>query len=80
MQLARDLQNDFYPHFKEFFFVITLLLKIHDATLIEVDISSLIVYDHCAIVLRTQQSFTTLAYLFKFLWRYLLKDIEDVFL
>ena len=37
VQLARDLQNDFYPHFKEFFIVITSLLKIHDATVIEVN-------------------------------------------
>ncbi|XP_065909347.1 small subunit processome component 20 homolog isoform X2 [Dysidea avara] len=61
VQLARDLQSDFYPHFKEFFTIITSLLRIQDASLIE-------------------QAFTTLAYLFKFLWRYLLKDIGDVFL
>lgn len=48
VQLARDLQNAFYPHFKEFFTVITSLLKIHDATVIEVSTTlyKLIIISH----------------------------------
>ncbi|XP_072046442.1 small subunit processome component 20 homolog [Amphiura filiformis] len=60
VQLARDLQTDFYPHFRAFFDIIVSLLNTQDTEVIE-----------CA--------FQTLVYLFKFLWRYLLRDIKDVF-
>jgi len=39
VQLAKDLQGDFYPHFKDFFIIIASLLRIQDASLIEVSIS-----------------------------------------
>ncbi|XP_050392090.2 small subunit processome component 20 homolog [Patella vulgata] len=62
VQLARDLQSDFYKHFKDFLFILTNLLKTYrqDPTILE-------------------KIFTTLAYLFKFLWRYLVKDIQEVY-
>ncbi|XP_077988472.1 small subunit processome component 20 homolog [Glandiceps talaboti] len=63
VQLAKDLQIDFYQFFHEFFNIIVVLLDSHpkDTDLLE-------------------DSFQCLGYLFKFLWRYLLKDIKDVFL
>ncbi|XP_064596875.1 small subunit processome component 20 homolog [Liolophura sinensis] len=62
VQLARDLQSDFYKHFKDFFSILVGLLNGHpqDSDLLE-------------------KIFTTLSYLFKFLWRYLLKDIKNVY-
>uniref|UniRef100_A0A4W3ITH8 UTP20 small subunit processome component n=1 Tax=Callorhinchus milii TaxID=7868 RepID=A0A4W3ITH8_CALMI len=35
VQLARDLQTDFYPHFKDFFLIITSLLDTQDTELLE---------------------------------------------
>ncbi|XP_071486938.1 small subunit processome component 20 homolog [Diadema antillarum] len=60
VQLARDLQMDFYPHFPEFFDIVVSLLDTQDAELIE-------------------GAFQCLCYLFKFLWRYLVRDIHDVY-
>ncbi|XP_023930047.1 small subunit processome component 20 homolog [Lingula anatina] len=62
VNLARDLQADFTPHFQAFFDIIVALLNAfpQNTELLE-------------------QAFTTLAYLFKILWRYLVKDIENVF-
>lgn len=60
VQLARDLQSDFYPEFRTFFPILVALCCAHNAELI-------------------QSAFTTLACLFKFLWRYMLKDIESVY-
>ncbi|XP_071833012.1 small subunit processome component 20 homolog isoform X2 [Apostichopus japonicus] len=60
VQIARDLQKDMYPHFREFFLIIVDLLDTQDTELIEA-------------------AFQTLGYLLKFLWRYLVKDIEDVY-
>ncbi|XP_071941723.1 small subunit processome component 20 homolog [Antedon mediterranea] len=61
VQLARDLQMDFYRHFHEFFEIITSLLNTQDTEILE-------------------SAFRCLSYLFKFLWRYLVKDIQDVFI
>ncbi|XP_070543166.1 small subunit processome component 20 homolog [Ptychodera flava] len=63
VQLAKDLQIDFYEVFRDFFEIIVALLEDHpqDTELLEA-------------------AFQCLGYLIKFLWRYLLKDIEDVFL
>lgn len=48
VQLARDLQSDFYPHFKEFFSIITSLLRIQDASLIEVsNLLHCLTLNHC---------------------------------
>ncbi|ELU13105.1 hypothetical protein CAPTEDRAFT_202597, partial [Capitella teleta] len=62
VQLARDLQVDFYPHFESFLKVIVGLLESchHDPEVLEF-------------------AFTTLAYLFKFLWRYMIKDMHNVY-
>ena len=62
VQLARDLQADFYPNFSSFFNIFVSLLNRcwQDTHILE-----------CI--------FTTLSYLFKFLWRYMVKDIMEVF-
>ncbi|XP_078582715.1 small subunit processome component 20 homolog isoform X3 [Branchiostoma floridae x Branchiostoma japonicum] len=60
VQLARDLQADFYPHFGEFFRLLVPLLNTQDTELIE-------------------WTFTCLLYLFKFLWRHLVRDITQVY-
>ncbi|XP_053397711.1 small subunit processome component 20 homolog [Mercenaria mercenaria] len=62
VQLARDLQADFYRHFHEFFDILVKLLN---------------TYTHDVEVL--ESTFTCLSYIFKFLWRYLLKDIQLVY-
>ncbi|XP_062913663.1 small subunit processome component 20 homolog [Mobula hypostoma] len=59
-QLARDLQTDFYPHFREFFVIITSLLNTQDTELLE-------------------WAFTCLSYLYKYLWRLMVKDITDIY-
>ncbi|XP_026548510.1 small subunit processome component 20 homolog [Notechis scutatus] len=41
VQLARDLQTDFYPHFQDFFLCITSLLETQDTELLEWAFSSL---------------------------------------
>jgi len=62
VQLARDLQTDFYKHFREFFDILVQLLNDHpqDTELLE-------------------KMFSALSYLLKFLWRYLVKDIKEVY-
>ncbi|KAL3883204.1 hypothetical protein ACJMK2_029494, partial [Sinanodonta woodiana] len=62
VQLARDLQTDFYVHFYQFFDILVKLLNSHpqDTELLE-------------------KIFTCLSYLVKFLWRYMLRDIQDVY-
>ncbi|XP_059834550.1 small subunit processome component 20 homolog [Hypanus sabinus] len=60
VQLARDLQTDFYPHFREFFVIITSLLNTQDTELLE-------------------WVFTCLSYLYKYLWRLMVKDITDIY-
>ncbi|XP_041354948.1 small subunit processome component 20 homolog [Gigantopelta aegis] len=62
VQLARDLQTDFYRHFEDFFVILVKLLNAnsHDTDILE-------------------KMFSSLAYIFKFLWRYLVKDIQSVF-
>lgn len=62
VQLARDLQSDFYRHFHDFFDVLVQLLNRYTQN-VEV----------------LECTFTCLSYLFKFLWRYLVKDIEQVY-
>lgn len=62
VQLARDLQCDFYPHFTEFFNVFVILLS---RNALNSEALELI--------------FTTIGYLFKFLWKYMVKDMENVF-
>ncbi|XP_069760571.1 small subunit processome component 20 homolog isoform X2 [Narcine bancroftii] len=60
VQLARDLQTDFYPHFRDFFVIITSLLNTQDTELLE-------------------WSFTSLSYLYKYLWRHMVKDITEIY-
>ncbi|KAJ1163535.1 hypothetical protein NDU88_003993 [Pleurodeles waltl] len=60
VQLARDLQTDFYPHFQDFFFTATSLLDSKDTELLE-------------------WVFTTLSYLYKYLWRLMVKDMPSIY-
>ncbi|KAM4748821.1 small subunit processome component 20 homolog [Rhinophrynus dorsalis] len=60
VQLARDLQTDFYPHFQEFFLTISSLLDTKDTELIE-------------------WAFTCLSYLYKYLWRLMVKDMPTIY-
>ncbi|MBN3321955.1 UTP20 protein, partial [Atractosteus spatula] len=58
--LARDLQTDFYPHFRDFFIIITSLLETQDTQLLE-------------------WAFTCLSYLYKYLWRLMVKDMAEIY-
>ncbi|XP_061495457.1 small subunit processome component 20 homolog isoform X2 [Rhineura floridana] len=60
VQLARDLQTDFYPHFQDFFLSITKLLDTQDTELLE-------------------WAFTCLSYLYKYLWRLMVKDMSSIY-
>ncbi|XP_067415819.1 small subunit processome component 20 homolog [Emydura macquarii macquarii] len=60
VQLARDLQTDFYPHFQDFFLTITMLLDTQDTELLE-------------------WVFTSLSYLYKYLWRLMVKDMTNIY-
>ncbi|XP_030881758.1 small subunit processome component 20 homolog [Leptonychotes weddellii] len=60
VQLARDLQTDFYPHFQEFFLTITSILETQDTELLE-------------------WAFTSLSYLYKYLWRLMVKDMSNIY-
>ncbi|XP_069048890.1 small subunit processome component 20 homolog [Lepisosteus oculatus] len=58
--LARDLQTDFYPHFRDFFIIVTSLLETQDTQLLE-------------------WAFTCLSYLYKYLWRLMVKDMAEIY-
>ncbi|XP_069847264.1 small subunit processome component 20 homolog [Dipodomys merriami] len=60
VQLARDLQTDFYPHFQDFFLTITSILETQDTELLE-------------------WAFTSLSYLYKYLWRLMVKDMNSIY-
>ncbi|CAJ1054380.1 small subunit processome component 20 homolog [Xyrichtys novacula] len=60
VQLARDLQTDFYPHFPDFFTLITSLLDTKDTEILE-------------------WAFTCLSYLYKYLWRLMVKDMTNIY-
>ncbi|XP_061106872.1 small subunit processome component 20 homolog isoform X1 [Conger conger] len=60
VQLARDLQVDFYPHFQDFFLIITSMLETQDTELLE-------------------WAFTCLSYLYKYLWRLMVKDMTQMY-
>ncbi|KAA8580001.1 hypothetical protein FQN60_005536 [Etheostoma spectabile] len=60
VQLARDLQTDFYPHFPDFFILITTLLETKDTEVLE-------------------WAFTCLSYLYKYLWRLMVKDMTNIY-
>ncbi|XP_069485978.1 small subunit processome component 20 homolog [Ambystoma mexicanum] len=60
VQLARDLQTDFYPHFQDFFLTATSLLDSKDTGLLE-------------------WVFTALSYLYKYLWRLMVKDMPSIY-
>lgn len=60
VQLARDLQTDFYPHFPDFFVLITSLLDTKDTEVLE-------------------WAFTCLSYLYKYLWRLMVKDMINIY-
>ncbi|KAL2102527.1 hypothetical protein ACEWY4_001695 [Coilia grayii] len=60
VQLARDLQTDFYPHFPDFFVIITAILETQDTEVLE-------------------WVFTCLSYLYKYLWRLMVKDMNTIY-
>nr|XP_057934713.1 small subunit processome component 20 homolog [Doryrhamphus excisus] len=60
VQLARDLQTDFYPHFPDFFTLITSMLDTKDTEVLE-------------------WAFTCLSYLYKYLWRLMVKDMVNIY-
>ncbi|KAM7116358.1 small subunit processome component 20 homolog [Molossus nigricans] len=60
VQLARDLQTDFYQHFPDFFLTITPILETQDTELLE-------------------WAFTSLSYLYKYLWRLMVKDMSNIY-
>lgn len=60
IQLARDLQMDFYPHFSDFFIIITSILDTQDTEVLE-------------------WAFTCLSYLYKYLWRMMVKDMDKIY-
>ncbi|KAL1774813.1 small subunit processome component 20-like [Sigmodon hispidus] len=60
VQLARDLQTDFYPHFEDFFLTVTAILETQDTELLE-------------------WAFTSLSYLYKYLWRLMVKDMPKIY-
>ncbi|XP_016370276.1 small subunit processome component 20 homolog [Sinocyclocheilus rhinocerous] len=60
VQLARDLQMDFYPHFCDFFIIVTSILETQDTKVLE-------------------WAFTCLSYLYKYLWRMMVKDIDKIY-
>ncbi|XP_050963565.1 small subunit processome component 20 homolog [Labeo rohita] len=60
VQLARDLQMDFYPHFSDFFSIITSILETQDTEVLE-------------------WAFTCLSYLYKYLWRMMVKDMDKIY-
>ncbi|KAG7320342.1 hypothetical protein KOW79_016195 [Hemibagrus wyckioides] len=60
VQFARDLQTDFYPHFPDFFIIITSLLETQDTEVLE-------------------WAFTCLSYLYKYLWRLMVKDMNKIY-
>uniref|UniRef100_A0A6I8STV5 UTP20 small subunit processome component n=1 Tax=Xenopus tropicalis TaxID=8364 RepID=A0A6I8STV5_XENTR len=60
VQLARDLQIDFYPHFQEFFLAVSSILETKDTDLLE-------------------WAFTCLSYLYKYLWRMMVKDMPAIY-
>uniref|UniRef100_A0A6Q2ZBS3 UTP20 small subunit processome component n=1 Tax=Esox lucius TaxID=8010 RepID=A0A6Q2ZBS3_ESOLU len=60
VQLARDLQMDFYPHFPDFFVLITSILETRDTEVLE-------------------WAFTCLSYLYKYLWRLMVKDMPKMY-
>ena len=68
VQLARDLQSDFYIYYKKFLFVdiIHLLLNQKEKNM-EIDTQ------------RLEQVFQCLTYLFKYLWRIMLKDLAELY-
>ncbi|XP_037315787.2 small subunit processome component 20 homolog isoform X2 [Pungitius pungitius] len=60
VQLARDLQTDFYPHFPDFFLLITSILETSETEVLE-------------------WAFTCLSYLYKYLWRLMVKDMTNIY-
>lgn len=51
---------DFYPHFSDFFIIITSLLDKQDTEVLE-------------------GAFTSLSYLYKYLWRMMVKDMDKIY-
>lgn len=69
VQLARDLQSDFYVYYKQFLFtdIINLLINAKKQKQHEINTQLL------------EQIFQCLTYLFKYLWRIMLKDLASLY-
>ncbi|CAF5024356.1 unnamed protein product, partial [Rotaria sp. Silwood1] len=69
VQLARDLQSDFYVYYKQYLFIdiINLLLNSRKQQQNEINTQLL------------EQIFQCLTYLFKYLWRIMLKDLANLY-
>ena len=69
VQLARDLQNDFYIYYKNYLFtdIIHLVVDVKKQQQNEINTQLL------------EQVFQCLTYLFKYLWRIMLKDLTNLY-
>lgn len=79
VQLARDLQADFYPYFKDFFPILVSISNCQNAEMIEVSRNFFMHHFFMAATGVDQHVFTSMAYLFKFLWRHMIKDIPNIY-
>ena len=69
VQLARDLQGDFYIYYKEYLFVDIVNLLLNSSKLQQSEMNTNIL----------EQVFQCLTYLFKYLWRIMLKDLVNLY-
>ena len=68
VQLARDLQGEFYPHYKQHLFHDIVDLLLHTRS-----------QQHEINTQLLEQVFQCLTYLFKYLWRIMLKDLASLY-
>lgn len=69
VQLARDLQGDFYNYYKEYLFVDVINLLVHSNRQQQSEMNTNLL----------EQVFQCLTYLFKYLWRIMLKDLANLY-
>ncbi|CAF3023094.1 unnamed protein product [Rotaria socialis] len=69
VQLARDLQGDFYAYYKQFLFIDIINLLINSKKQQQNEINTQLL----------EQVFQCLTYLFKYLWRIMLKDLASLY-
>ncbi|CAF2320307.1 unnamed protein product [Rotaria sp. Silwood2] len=69
VQLARDLQSDFYIYYKQYLFIDIINLLINSKKQQQNEINTQLL----------EQVFQCLTYLFKYLWRIMLKDLANLY-